>query len=126
MTALDSPLLRLPDAVAGSDLDAQLAAHYGSFTGEQRILEAGEGSATFRTGVVVRVSGPHWLSWRHSLTTQFVGWSAAEDADAALILSPQGHVKHALYGVDDGEVFIAHVEPGRHPALIAWLTEGDS
>ena len=28
------------------------------------------------------------------------------------MLSPQGHIEHALYGVDDGETFWAHTEPG--------------
>ena len=40
---------------------------------------------------------------------------------ATLVLSPQGHVEHALYGVDDGESFTAHVEPGEAAALVAWL-----
>jgi folate-binding protein YgfZ len=39
----------------------------------------------------------------------------------ALVLSPQGHVEHALYAVDDGEAFTAHVEPGQAPALVEWL-----
>jgi hypothetical protein len=38
-----------------------------------------------------------------------------------LILSPQGHVEHAMYGVDDGEAFTAHVEPGQAAALVGWL-----
>ena len=39
-----------------------------------------------------------------------------------LVLSPQGHIEHALYGVDDGETFWAHTEPGRGVgALVAWL-----
>ncbi|HEY0775890.1 MAG TPA: folate-binding protein, partial [Nocardioidaceae bacterium] len=40
---------------------------------------------------------------------------------AALVLSPQGHVEHAMYGVDDGEAFTAHVEPGQAPTLVEWL-----
>ena len=38
-----------------------------------------------------------------------------------MVLSPQGHVEHALYAVDDGEAFTAHVEPGTAGGLIAWL-----
>jgi folate-binding Fe-S cluster repair protein YgfZ len=30
-------------------------------------------------------------------------------------------VEHALYAVDDGEAFTAHVEPGTAPALVDWL-----
>ena len=37
------------------------------------------------------------------------------------MLSPQGHIEHVLYGVDDGETFWAHTEPGAAPALVTWL-----
>ena len=37
---------------------------------------------------------------------------------SALVLSPQGHVEHALTGVDDGEAFTAHTEPGAGAALV--------
>ena len=37
------------------------------------------------------------------------------------MLSPQGHIEHALYGVDDGETFWAHTEPGAAAAAAAWL-----
>ena len=37
------------------------------------------------------------------------------------MLSPQGHVEHAFYGVDDGEAFIAHTEPGQAAALVEFL-----
>ena len=57
----------------------------------------------------------------HSLTTQFLEGLQPGVATAALILSPQGHVEHAMYGVDDGEAFTAHVEPGQAEALVAWL-----
>ena len=40
---MTSPLLALPGAVAGDGIDAPVAAHYGSFNGEQRTLEAGDG-----------------------------------------------------------------------------------
>ncbi len=37
------------------------------------------------------------------------------------MLSPQGHVEHAMYGFDDGTSFTAHVEPGQATALVEWL-----
>ncbi len=37
---MTSPLLDLPGAVAGDGIDAGVAAHYGSFNGEQRTLES--------------------------------------------------------------------------------------
>ena len=39
----------------------------------------------------------------------------------ALILSPHGHVEHALYLVDDGEATWAHLEPGTAEALVGYL-----
>jgi folate-binding Fe-S cluster repair protein YgfZ len=116
-----SPLLDLPGAVAGNGLDAPVAAHYGSFTGEQRTLEAGDGFVDLSHRGVVRVTGPDRLTWLHSLTSQFFENLPPRTPTAALVLSPQGHVEHAMYGVDDGDAFTAHVEPGEAPALVAWL-----
>jgi folate-binding protein YgfZ len=116
-----SPLLTLPGAVAGDGVDAPVAAHYGSFTGEQRRLAAGEGFVDLSHRGVVRVSGPDRLTWLHSLTTQAFEGLGAGVPTRALVLSPQGHVEHAMAGVDDGEAFTAHVEPGRAPALVEWL-----
>ena len=98
-----------------------MAAHYGSFTGEQRTLEAGDGFVDLSHRGVVRVSGPDRLAWLHSLTTPVLRGTAPGPPPRALVLSPQGHVEHAMYGVDDGEAFTAHVEPGQAPALVEWL-----
>ncbi|MGZ4502174.1 MAG: CAF17-like 4Fe-4S cluster assembly/insertion protein YgfZ, partial [Nocardioidaceae bacterium] len=116
-----SPLLNLPGAVGGDGIDAPVAAHYGSFIGEQRTLEAGDGFVDLSHRGVLRVSGPDRLTWLHSLTSQHLENLAPGVPTAALVLSPQGHVEHALYGVDDGEAFTAHVEPGEAPALVEWL-----
>ena len=116
-----SPLLDLPGAVAGNGIDAPVAAHYGSFLGEQRTLESGEGFVDLSHRGVVRVSGPDRLSWLHSLTSQFFEGLAPNTPTGALVLSPQGHVEHAMFGSDDGEAFTAHVEPGAAPALVEWL-----
>ncbi len=116
-----SPLLGLPGAVAGDGIDAPVAAHYGSFTTEQRTLAAGEGFVDLSHRGVVRISGPDRLTWLHSLTSQHLLELAPGEPTATLVLSPQGHVEHALYGTDDGEAFTAHVEPGRAPALVEWL-----
>ncbi|HET8716963.1 MAG TPA: folate-binding protein [Nocardioidaceae bacterium] len=116
-----SPLLDLPGAVAGDGIDAPVAAHYGSFVGEQRTLESGEGFVDLSHREVIRVSGPDRLTWLHSLTTQYLDGLAPKTPTATLVLSPQGHVEHAMYGVDDGEAFTAHVEPGQAAALVEWL-----
>jgi folate-binding protein YgfZ len=121
MTDLRSPLLDLPDAVAGEGVDAPVAAHYGSFTGEQRTLESGEGFVDLSHRGVVRVSGPDRLPWLHSLTSQYFEGLQPGTPTAALVLDPQGRVEHAMYGTDDGEAFTAHLEPGRAEALVQWL-----
>lgn len=120
-TVPPSPLLRLPGAVAGSGIDAPVAAHYGSFNLEQRALESGEGFVDLSHRGVVRVTGPDRLSWLHSLTSQHLAELEPGRQTVALLLSPQGHVEHVLYAVDDGEAFTAHVEPGAAPALVEWL-----
>jgi tRNA-modifying protein YgfZ len=121
VTSTESPLLQLPGAVAGNGVDAPVAAHYGSLSGEQRVLESGEGFVDLSHRGVVRISGPDRLTWLHSLTTQHLTQLPVKTPTAALILSPQGHVEHAMYGVDDGEAFTAHVEPDQAPALVEWL-----
>jgi len=118
---MTSPLLSLPDAVAGAGVDAPVAAHYGSFNREQRSLAGGDGFVDLSHRGVVRVTGPDRLEWLHSLTTQHLADLEPGRPTVALILSPQGHVEHAMYAVDDGEAFTAHVEPGTAPALVDWL-----
>jgi folate-binding protein YgfZ len=116
-----SQLLDLDGAVAGNGIDAPVAAHYGSFNGEQRTLVSGEGFVDLSHRDVVRIAGPDRLEWLHNLTTQFfLGLPPGQWTDA-LILSPHGHVEHAFAGVDDGESFTAHTEPGTGAALREFL-----
>jgi folate-binding protein YgfZ len=70
---------------------------------------------------VVTVTGEDRLSWLHLLLTQHVSDLPAHQATEALILSPHGHIEHALYLVDDGETTWAHIEPGTQEALLAYL-----
>jgi folate-binding protein YgfZ len=70
---------------------------------------------------VIRVSGPDRLTWLHSLTSQHLEALAPDTWTATLVLSPQGHVEHAFIGVDDGEAFTAHTEPGAAAALVGFL-----
>ena len=116
-----SPLLALPGAVAGDGIDAPVAAHYGSFNIEQRTLVGGDGFVDLSHRDVVRIAGPDRLTWLHNLTTQFFLDLAPGTWTQALVLSPQGHVEHELTGVDDGEAFVAHTEPGAGAALVEWL-----
>jgi len=118
---LPSALLGLPGAVAGNGVDAPVAAHYGSFNAEQRVLEAGDGFVDLSHRGVVRIAGPDRLEWLHSLTTQYLLDLVPGQPTTALILSPNGHVEHAMYGIDDGEAFTAHVEPGAAAGLVEFL-----
>ncbi|MDN4174493.1 folate-binding protein [Nocardioides sp. SOB77] len=118
---MTSPLLDLPGAVAGNGIDAPVAAHYGSFNGEQRSLEAGEGFVDLSHRDVLRIEGPDRLGWLHNLTTQYFLDLAPGTWTQALVLSPQGHVEHAFEGYDDGSAFTAHTEPGAGAALVEWL-----
>src|SRR5581483_8577920 len=118
---MKSPLLSLPGAVPAEGADEGVAAHYGDLFREQRRLAAGSAFTDLSHRGVVTVSGPDRLSWLHLLLTQHVSELPPGQATEALILSPHGHVEHALYLVDDGETTWAHVEPGTQEALIAYL-----
>ena len=121
MTAVRSPLLDRPGAVPADPPDAGVAAHYGDPFREQRALLAGEASVDLSHRPVVRVAGPDRLTWLHSLTSQHLEALAPGVATEALLLSPHGHVEHALYLVDDGTATWAHVEPGTAADLVGWL-----
>ncbi|CUR55424.1 Glycine cleavage T protein (Aminomethyl transferase) [metagenome] len=114
-------MLEVPGAVAANGIDAPVAAHYGSFNGEQLTLVAGDGFVDLSHRDVLRVAGPDRLTWLHSISTQFFEGLQAGHQVTALILSPQGHVEHAFTGVDDGEAFTAHTEPGAGAPLVAYL-----
>lgn len=116
-----SPFLDRPGAVSADGPDAGVAAHYGDPFREQKTLVAGHGFVDLSHRGVVRVSGPDRLSWLHSLTTQHLESLQPGEPVAALLLSPQGHVEHAMSGVDDGEALTVHVEPGEADDLVAWL-----
>ncbi len=116
-----SPFLDLPDAVPGDGIDAGVPAHYGDPLREQKVLLAGEGVVDLSHRGVVRVSGADRLTWLHSLTTQHMADLPPYQRIQTLILSPQGHVEHAMHGYDDGEAFWADVEPGAARSLVGWL-----
>ena len=118
---LGSPLLGLAGAVEGEGVDAGVAAHYGDPLREQKALLAGSGFVDLSHRGVVRITGPDRLSWLHALTTQHLSSLAPHTTVTTLVLSPLGHVEHALTGSDDGASFWAHVEPGAAPRLVAWL-----
>jgi folate-binding protein YgfZ len=118
---MKSPLLTLPGAVPAEGVDEGVAAHYGDLFREQRALADGTGLVDLSHRGVVTVTGEDRLSWLHLLLTQHVSDLPAGQATEALILSPHGHIEHALYLVDDGSTVWIHVEPGTQEALIGYL-----
>ncbi|WP_426565225.1 YgfZ/GcvT domain-containing protein [Angustibacter sp. McL0619] len=116
-----SPLLGRPGAVAAEGPDAGVAWHYGDPTREQRLLVEGLAVVDLSHRAVVTVSGPDRLSWLHSITTQALTGLPPRTSTEALILSPKGHVEHALHVVDDGETTWITAEPGTADALVGWL-----
>ncbi len=113
--------LRPTAVLAESGLDAGQPWHFGDPLREQRRLESGDGAVDLSHRGVLTVSGPDRLGWLHSLTTQHLADLGPGIGVTTLVLSPQGHIEHALYGVDDGETFWAHTEPGAAAAAAAWL-----
>ncbi|MGH8867956.1 MAG: YgfZ/GcvT domain-containing protein [Actinomycetes bacterium] len=120
-TAYRSPLLARPGAVEADPPDSGVASHYGDPFREQRTLADGQGFVDLSHRGVVTVSGPDRLTWLHSLTSQQLEGLPAGEGTEALILSPHGHVEHALYLVDDGETTWVHVEPQAAPGLVEFL-----
>ena len=118
---MTSPFLHRPGAVPADPPDSGVAAHYGDPLREQRLLDAGDALVDLSHRDVVRVRGADRLSWLHSLTTQHLTALAPGVGTEALVLSPHGHIEHALYLVDDGEATWMHVEPGAATPLVAFL-----
>ena len=116
-----SPLLSRPRAVAGESVDAPVAAHYGDPLREQRLLVEGLAAVDLSHRGVLTIAGPDRLSWLHSVTTQMLTGLAARRSAETLVLSPKGHIEHALHLVDDGQTTWVTVEPGTAPALASWL-----
>jgi len=107
--------------VAQTGPDVGVPWHYGDPMREQRHLDAGEGVVDLSHRGVITVTGPDRLSWLNSLTTQHLEGLEPGHGVTTLVLSPHGHIEHVLYGVDDGETFWAHTEPGAAAALVSWL-----
>jgi folate-binding protein YgfZ len=129
---MHSPLLDRPGAVAGTGVDAPVPAHYGDPMGEQRRLEEATGTAApaaFAGSPIVdlshrgvfTVTGADRLSWLNDLTTQHLADLRPGQSSTALLLSPNGHVEHALYIVATDDAVWVHTEPEAAPAAVAFL-----
>ncbi|QFG69550.1 YgfZ/GcvT domain-containing protein [Ornithinimicrobium pratense] len=116
-----STLLDRPGAVDGSGIDAGVAAHYGNPHREQRLLQEGLAVVDLSHRGVVTITGPDRLNWLHSLTTQHLTDLPPRTGVETLILSPKGHVEHALHVVDDGTTTWLTTEPGAAEVVSGWL-----
>jgi tRNA-modifying protein YgfZ len=114
-------LLERPGAVAGTGVDAPVAAHYGDPFGEQRQLLSEGGVVDRSHRGVLRIVGVDRLTWLHALTSQHLESLPPDEVREALVLSPHGHVEHHLVLQDDGESTLIHVEPDTADALAAYL-----
>ena len=118
---MTSPLLTRPGAVQADGPDSGVAAHYGDPMREQRRLLAGESIVDLSHREVLSVTGVDRLRWLHSMTTQHLVDAGAGESIETLVLSPKGHIEHALHLVDDGSTTWITVEPGSAATLLAWL-----
>src|SRR5215831_9676059 len=109
------------EALAPSDVDAGVAAHYGDPLREQRMLATEVALVDRSNRGVLTVTGPDRLTWLHSLTTQHLLDLAPLTGTELLVLSPHGQVEHHAVVLDDGETTWLDVEPGDAPALRDFL-----
>ncbi len=116
-----SPLLAQTAGVSLPGPDAEVAAHYGDFFGEQRALVEAAGVVDRSHRGVVRITGGDRLSWLHSLTTQHLTELADSTGTEALILSPHGHVEHHLQLAEVGGTTWSDLEPGDASPVVAFL-----
>jgi hypothetical protein len=116
-----SPLGSREGAVLATGPDAGVAAHYGDPSREQRLLEESLACVDLSHRGVLTVSGSDRLRWLHSLTTQHLADLPVRTSAETLILSPKGHIEHALHLVDDGESTWVTTEPGAAGAVCSWL-----
>lgn len=109
------------NAVPAPAPDGAVAWHHGTPAAEARALEAGTALVDLSQLEVVTVGGPDRLRWLHSFTSQHLAALAPGTSTEALILSPHGHIEHALAVVDDGEVTWLVTDVGGSVPLVAFL-----
>lgn len=107
------------DVLSGPDAGAVW--HHGNPVAEQRAMLAGTALVDRGHHGVIEMRGPDRLALLHALTSQYTENLAPGQPIATLVLSPQGHIEHAMRGIDDGTSFWAVTEPGDAPALVAFL-----
>ncbi len=113
--------LRARAVVAAPPPDDAVAWHYGNPVAEARALEEGRGLVDLSQLEVVSVAGADRLTWLHAFTSQHLATLDAGVSTEALILSPHGHVEHAVAVVTDRDRVWLVTDPGRSAPLVAFL-----
>ncbi|GAA1148903.1 YgfZ/GcvT domain-containing protein [Nesterenkonia lutea] len=119
--SLSSELLSRPGAVPDGGDDAQVAAHYGDPTREQRALARGSAVVDLSHRSVVTVSGPDRLSWLTTLSSQQVTGLKPGEPTELLLLDISGRIEHDAAVIDDGETVWLITEKSHGPVLAQWL-----
>ena len=99
--------------------DAGAVWHYGDPLGEQRAAERGEAGMDLSHRPTFRITGPDRLTFLHAITSQDFRAVTPGEHVTAFMLDHTGRILAAFGGLDDGETFWAHTEPGRGEALVA-------
>ncbi|WP_296138100.1 folate-binding protein YgfZ [uncultured Tessaracoccus sp.] len=99
-------------------VDEGSAWHLGRPAAEGRRIADGGGVFRYRRREVVELRGEDRLEFLHLVSTADVRGLAPGSDVAALVLDAQGHLVHALHGVDDGQALVGWVEAGRADALV--------
>lgn len=111
----------LPGAVLGIEPDDGVPAHYGRPLVEQRALAGGEAIVDLSHRGIVSVTGADRLTWLNNLTSQRLLDLSDGDSTESLVLTPTGHIEHALKIVDLGGTCWILTERTHVPTLIEWL-----
>lgn len=116
-----SELLGRNGAVPDGGDDAQVAAHYGDPTREQRALARGVAAVDLSHRSVVTVSGPDRLTWLTTLSSQQITGLKPGESTELLLLDISGRIEHDAAVVDDGETVWLITEKSHGGVLAQWL-----
>lgn len=101
--------------------DQQLVWHYGNPFGEQHTLAAGQANVDLSNRPVFTVSGTDRMEWLTALSTVKLSDLSSGRPVRSFILDAPGRIVSTFVGVDNGQFFIAHTEPGHLPDLLTYL-----
>lgn len=101
--------------------DAGALWHAGDPFAEQRALLAGEARVDLDHRDLLRISGADRLYWLHSITSQALADLEPGRWVEGLVLDANGRLRWGFTGMDDGEAFTLHTEPGAGEEFASFL-----